>query len=586
MSEEPAVRDRDLLRRIYGETRGYRLHIVGIFVISLIATPLALLGPIPLKIAVDSVLGSEPVPAILKPAVPGWFQSTEFRLLLFAAGLQVLIVLLGHLQSMGKYLLETYTGEKLTLRFRAALLGHAQRLSFAFHDARGSADSIYRIQWDAPAIQYVAVYGFIPFVSSIVTLAAMIYVILRLDAQLALVALAISPFLFQTARWFKLRMTPHYRHTKQLESSALKVIQEVLVSLRVIVAFGREAGEEQRFSEVSTKGLRARVKIATAESLFGLVVSLITATGTALVLFLGVRSVQSGRLTIGELLVVLAYLSQLYGPLKTLSRKVASLQKHFVSAHRAFELLDEVPDVVERKGAQSLVRSRGDIEFRRVSYAYEGGNPALSDVSFQVSPGRKLGIAGPTGAGKTTLVSLLSRFYDVSEGEILLDGVDVRDIRLKDLRSQFAIMLQEPVLFSTSIAENIAYARPESTFGEVIRAAETAGAHEFILELPDGYETVVGERGMRLSGGERQRVSLARAFLKDAPILILDEPTSSVDVKTEEGIMEAMDKLMVGRTTLMIAHRSSTLHGCDAILAFGAGGSHDETRSPDRGVNA
>jgi ATP-binding cassette, subfamily B, bacterial len=263
---------------------------------------------------------------------------------------------------------------------------------------------------------------------------------------------------------------------------------------------------------------------------------------------------------------VMGYLGLLYGPLNELSNSKATLQGALASAERAFSLLDKVPDVVERPDALPLVRASGTVAFRDVSFAYREDHRVLHDVSFEVYPGTRLGISGKTGAGKTTLMSLLTRFYDPTVGQVLLDGIDLRDYKLADLRNQFAIVLQEPVLFSTSVAENIAYARPEASKEEIVEAAKAANAHEFVVGLPRGYETEVGERGMSLSGGERQRIALARAFLKDAPILILDEPTSSVDTNTEAAIMEAMERLMRGRTTFMIAHRLSTLANCDARL--------------------
>jgi ATP-binding cassette subfamily B protein len=394
----------------------------------------------------------------------------------------------------------------------------------------------------------------------------LLYVMVRLDWKLAMVGLAISPLLFLSTRSFRKRTRPGYWQAKRLESRALGIVHEILGAFRVVKAYGREAHESDRFVDHSTRGVRARVRLAAAENAFDLFVRVTTAAGTAAVLFLGVRSVQAGVLTLGELLMVLAYIAQLYSPLQSISRRIASLQRHLVSAQRAFALLDEVPDVIERPNARPLGRARGEIAFRGLSFGYEPAIPVLRDVSFSVPAGTRLGICGRTGAGKTTLVSLLGRFYDPTAGAILLDGVDLRNYKLDDLRAQFAFMLQEPVLFSTSIAENIAYARPEATREAIIEAARAAGAHAFITQLPEGYETVVGERGMRLSGGERQRVSLARAFLKDAPILVLDEPTSSVDLETESEITGALEQLMRGRTTLMIAHRPSTLRGCDRML--------------------
>jgi ATP-binding cassette, subfamily B, bacterial len=278
--------------------------------------------------------------------------------------------------------------------------------------------------------------------------------------------------------------------------------------------------------------------------------------------------VLNSRLTLGELLMIIAYLTQLYGPLNAIGDKIISLQPYVASIKRAFELLDEVPDVAERPHARPLKRATGAIEFRGVGFAYDRENLVLDGVSFAIEAGTRLGIAGRTGAGKSTLMSLLMRFYDPSRGQILLDGVDLRDYKLAELRNQFAIVMQDPVLFSTSIAENIAYGRPGASFQDIVTAAKVANAHDFIIALPNGYDTLVGERGLRLSGGERQRISLARAFLKDAPILILDEPTSAIDVVTEALIMEAMQRVMAGRTTLMIAHRLSTLEVCDARLVI------------------
>jgi ATP-binding cassette, subfamily B, bacterial len=287
--------------------------------------------------------------------------------------------------------------------------------------------------------------------------------------------------------------------------------------------------------------------------------------------------VQAGELTVGELLIVMNYLIQLYNPLENITQKVADLQSGLASAQRAFELIDEAPEVLDPPHARRLRRARGAIEFRNVWFAYDRGHPVLRHISFSVDPGTRLALVGETGAGKTTVTSLMTRFYDPDEGQILLDGVDIRELRVADLRQQFGIVLQEPVLFSTSVAENIAYADPRADAGALSAAAKAANAHDFITALPDGYETVVGERGMRLSGGERQRIALARAFLKNAPILVLDEPTSSVDVNTEAAILEAMQRLVEGRTTFLIAHRPSTLIVCDARIELAGGRIVDAT---------
>ena len=555
-----------LYRRLLQQARPYWPHIVGIFLIDLLATPLALLGPLPLKIAVDTVVGSDPLPAFLAAVLPDAVTQAGFGLLVMAAILQVVVVLLSQLQGLASHVLRTHTGEGLTLGFRSLLFRHVQRLAFSFHDSRGTADTIYRIQYDAPSIQWLTIYGIIPLVSAVMTLCAMIYVAARFDWQLALVAMTIVPFLIVLPQAYNRRMRGQYSDVKEIESSTLGIVQEVLTALRVVKAFGREDHEQERFVYQSHAGMGARIRLAFAEGAFGLLLNVITATGTAFVLFIGVRSVLEGRLTLGALLIILSYLAQLYGPLATIGDTVARLQSSLASMHRAFELLDEVPEVVERPQTRSLTRAAGTLELRQVSFAYDDRNIVLHDVSFAIRAGTRLGIAGRTGAGKSTLLSLLMRFYDPTMGQIWLDGVDLRDYKLVDLRNQFAIVLQEPVLFSASIAENIGYGRPGASFDDIVVAAKVANAHDFIADLPDGFNTLVGERGMRLSGGERQRIALARAFLKDAPILILDEPTSAVDITTEAAIMEAMTRLMVGRTTLMIAHRLSTLDVCDARL--------------------
>jgi len=312
--------------------------------------------------------------------------------------------------------------------------------------------------------------------------------------------------------------------------------------------------------------MRVQVGLSRAEGTFGMLIALLMGLGSGAVLLVGARQVQAGALTVGNLVLVMAYLQQLYEPLQTISKKAGSMQSALASAERVFSLLDQAPDLVEAHHARPLKRAAGAIAFRDVWFSYDGDDPVLRDISFKLEPNTSVGVAGATGAGKTTLVNLLARFYDPTVGRIELDGIDLREYRIADLRAQLSIVLQEPVLFSTSIAENIAYADPSAAHAQVEAAAEAANAREFIAALPDGFQTPVGERGMRLSGGERQRISLARAFLKDAPVLILDEPTSAVDLGTEALIMEAMRRLMAGRTTVMIAHRLATLDDCSLRL--------------------
>jgi ATP-binding cassette subfamily B protein len=554
-----------LYRRLLGEARPFRAHMLGLFGLSVVSSACTLLMPVPLKIAIDSVIGSHPLGAPLG-ALPTFLTSSNTGRLVLAALLFVLIMLMKQIAEFGRLVLSTYAGQKLLLGFRARLFRHLQRLSLAHHDSRGVTDSTYRIQYDAQSIQTLVVTGAIPVFSALLTVGGMLYVTATIDWRLGLIAFGVTPPLLFTLQVYRQRLRSGWHEAKRLESSALSGIQEALAALRVVKAFGQEEREGQRFVGRSGESVRAQIGLSLAEGNLGVLVGLIIALGTAAVLIVGTRSVESGALTTGDLVLVMAYLQQLYDPLQTISKKVGSLQSAFASAERVFSVLDEEPNPVEARNARRLARARGEVAFDDVSFAYEPGRAVLKGISFRVVPGNRVGIAGVTGAGKTTLVSLLTRFYDPTSGRILLDGTDLREYRIADLRNQLAIVLQEPVLFSTSIAENIAYARPDASLAEIRESAKAANAHDFISGLPEGYDTQVGERGTRLSGGERQRVSLARAFLKDAPILILDEPTSSVDLNTEALILEAMERLMAGRTSFMIAHRLSTLEICDMWL--------------------
>jgi len=564
-------RDLALYLRLFRWARPYWTQQIGLFLLSLLATPLALLVPLPLKIALDSGLDSKPLPHLIRTTVPAGFRLTPSSALLFAVGLLIVVTILAQIQTLAVALLKTYTGEKVLLEFRSGLFGQMQRLSLSYHDVKGTAESLYNVQYDAAAVQAVLAERFIPLIGSAFTLLGMLYVTMKIDWQLALVALLISPILFLISKFYRRRLRRGAREVKKLEKSAMGVVQEVLGALRVVKAFGKEEDERHRFVRRSFEGMRARLKLALAEGKYNFLVGLTSAIGTATVLFVGFRQVQSGVITLGDLMLMMGYVSLLYEPLKSMGKNSAALQSYMANIERAFALLDELPEVAEKTNPRSLVRATGKIAFRNVSFRYGQNRPALEQVAFEVDAGICVGIVGTTGAGKTTLVNLLTRFYDPTEGQISLDGVDLRDYKLKDLRNQFAIVLQESVLFSTSLAENIAYARPNASEAEIVAAAKAANAHEFISNLPEGYQTLVGDRGMRLSGGERQRISIARAFLKDAPILILDEPTSSVDVRTESLILEAMERLAQGRTTLVITHRPSALKQCDVIVRIEKG---------------
>ena len=552
------------LRRLINHLRPWRGWVVLIVIVDLLAVPLALMAPLPLKIAVDNAIGGQPLPAWLLP----WLPSSGLpQVLGLAVGLVLLLALISQVQSSGAWLLKTWTGERVVLGFRAELFRRTQRLSMTYHDQRGIADSLYRIQYDASAVQWVAVYGLAPLLAAIGTLVGIFAVMWSMDAALAVVAMAVAPPLWILTVMFGRTVRERWHRQKVLESATSAVLQEVLAGLRVVKAFGQEEREEGRYLDRAGHEVRASLSVVRAQIVFYTCTALVLACGGAAALWIAARQVQAGQLTLGQLTMVMAYLTQLYAPLESLTHKYTELQSSLAGAERAFALLDEQVDVQDRADAKPMVKARGDIELRGVDFAYQPGAPVLAGASAQIPAGTRVGIVGRTGAGKTTLVNLITRFQDPTGGMLLLDGHDLRDLKLDDLRRQFAIVLQEPVLFSTSIGENIAYGRPDATPAQIEAAALAADAHEFIAAMPAGYATPVGERGMMLSGGQRQRIALARAFLKDAPILIMDEPTSSVDLQTEASIIQAMERLMAGRTTFIVAHRLATLAHCDVVYA-------------------
>jgi ATP-binding cassette subfamily B protein len=569
--ESEIAEKRTVYRHLLRLARPYWSHLTVIVLLSVLAAPLALLLAFPLKIVVDNVLGSQPLPHALEALLPAWVHASKSANLALAVGLLLALSLLMNLQSFAAWLLQTYTGEKLVLDFRTQIFWHVQRMCLLFHDTRGTNDLAYRIQNDAPAIQYVFLQGVMPLVTASLSFLGLLYVTLRIDWVLAVIAVSVSPLLFVLARRSCRRARSGWDGIRKLDSSAMLVLHEALSSIRAVKAFGREEYEDQRFKLRSRHRMEEQVRVASIQATFHVLITTTIAAGSAAALWVGVRHVQAGVLTLGDLLLVMAYMTQLYDPLRTISGKLPELQGWMASIHRAVALMEEAPEVAEPQQAIALGRARGEISFRNVSFEYPSSGRALEDVSFTIPAGTRVGIIGPSGSGKSTLVNLLTRFYDPGSGAIQLDGNDLRRYRLADLRRQFSIILQEPVIFSATVAENIAYGRNNASRLEIMHAARTACAHDFIEALPAGYDTRVGEGGCRLSGGERQRLALARAFLNDAPMLILDEPTSAVDIHTEQEIMRATQQLIGGRTTFMIAHRLSTVRQCDLILVLKQG---------------
>ncbi len=533
--------------------------------------------PWPLLIVIDNALGDKQLASWLQ-WIPTSIASNPTALILFAAlaGLGLLLIL--DALHVAANFVNTKIDQNITLDFRSEMFLHAQKMSLAYHDQRRSGGLIYMInsQGDAPAGLVMT----IPMlVEAALTLVGMFWVTYHLNPKLALAAITVVPFLYYSVGYYATHIQDKIQRVRTLESESLSIIHEAFAMMRVIVAFGREDREHKRFRDQTTLAVKERVKVTVRQTIFSLVVNFITAIGAALVLGLGAVDVlhakqagwPAGAFTVGELTVIIAYIAAIYKPLEQISFTIGSLQDRFISLKNTFEFLDTVPDIKDSPTAKNIERVRGGVRFENVDFSYTGRVDTLKKISFEAKPGQVIGIVGQTGAGKSTLVSLIPRFYDAKAGGIFLDGVNLRDLTLKSLRAQISIVLQEPLLFSGTIAENIRYGRLEATTEEIIAAAKAANAHDFIERLPQKYETILGERGAQISGGERQRVAVARAFLKDAPILILDEPTSSVDSKTEAVILEALERLMVGRTTFMIAHRLSTLKHADQVLVINHG---------------
>jgi ATP-binding cassette subfamily B protein len=555
-----------LLRRAWPFIAPFRAQLACLGIIVLLSIPLSLLAPWPLTVAIDTVLGGRPLPRLLQAWLPTEIQSSTGGLLLLVCAAYVGIAFCIHLQSLALWILSSYTGERLIYSFRHRLFEHLQRICASYHEAHGPTDSVYRIQHDAASVKQIPIDAFLPFIKACCLLVGLAALMLALDAAVAAVGLLMLPLLFWLTHRYGRRFRQQWSDVKTTESATVACAQEVLGAARLVKAFGREEYEQQRFCSHAMNWVRQHNVLASIGSGFDFVFGMTVTIGTAIALFIGVMHVKQGRLSLGDLMLLMAYIAQLAGPLDVVAKKLTELQSHLVGFRRALAILDTPPVVTDRPHPQPLVKAKGHLAFRQVTFAYPFSPVVLREVSFHIPAGTRVGIVGPSGAGKSTIVNLLTRFHDPSAGVVLLDGRDVRDYRVHDLRNQFAIVPQDPQLFSTSVADNIRYGNLRATDAQVKAAAIAAHADEFIRALPEQYETHVGERGSRLSGGQRQRIALARAFLRDAPIVILDEPTSALDAEIEADLVEVMEQLTAGRTTIMIAHRPRTLRHCDLQL--------------------
>ncbi len=538
-------------------------------VLTLLATFLNSLRPWPFKYIVDGVLDTSQGSAGARELIARWFGgATPIQAAFWLCVALVVISALGGVVTLLSNLLFIRVGLHALMRLRTDLYACLQSLPLKFHDSRRSADSSFRVAYDSQAIQTIYNKGFATIFSSVVTLVMTFGIMLWMNWPLALTSLVVLPFAFLTIRYFADRVRRQSTTIQERESDLLTLTQEGIAQIRMVHAFGRESFEVRQFQDRAARSLEASLRFNKTSILSTLVVSTLMAAGTALMYYVGSRQVLEGHLTLGDLTVFIAYLPMLYTPLEQLSYTAWALEGAAAAVTRCFEVLDRENDVPDAPHAKVLGPVRGEITFRDVHFGYTDDRMILKGVNLTIHPGESVAFVGGTGAGKSTLMSLVPRFYDPVAGEVLIDGHNLRDLTKASLRAQIAMVLQDTVLFSTTIKENIAYGKPDATDAEIIEAAKRAQAYDFIMAMPQGFDSPVGERGSHLSVGQRQRIGIARAFLKDAPILLLDEPTSALDPGTEHAIMETIAELMRGRTTLIITHRLATVHSLGRIVVL------------------
>ncbi|MEO7299542.1 MAG: ABC transporter ATP-binding protein [Verrucomicrobiota bacterium] len=568
-------------RLILRYARPYWRSFALIFILTLAASALAALQPWPMKVLVDNVLGGKALPPFLENIFRTFsFQSDASRLLTLVALGGVVFFALNSIFDAALAWSWTLAGRKTVYALSEDIFARLQRRSLLYHVRNAVGDSMGRVTVDSWVVYRVLAKVFFAPAHALVMLGVMIFLMAQLNVLLTWLTLAIAPLMTFGSLLLGKRLRAVAQVRREIENRIQSHIQQTLTGIPVVQAFAQEDREHMRFQQFADAAIRAQQRSAVIESVNSLSSGLIAAIGTAFILWAGANQVVAGKLTLGSLLVFLVYLNSLQSQVKVFAEIYTEAQKFHPNVTRIREILDVESEVAEKPNAISIA-ARGHVKFENVVFAYETGNPVLNGVSLEVRPGEILAIVGATGAGKTTLVNLVPRFYDPSAGRILLDGQDIRDLKVQNLRDQVALVLQEPFLFPFSIAENISYGRPSASRHEIEAAARTANAHEFIVKLPQGYDTHLGERGATLSGGERQRLSIARALLKNAPVLILDEPTSALDVETEGLILEALERLMAGRSTFIIAHRLSTVRRANRIVVLQDGkiaesGTHDE----------
>jgi ATP-binding cassette subfamily B protein/subfamily B ATP-binding cassette protein MsbA len=572
---------------IYRRTLAYYRPFLGQTVLALglglVVTALNLLKPWPFKYIVDGILtpaGATTLSA--REQLAHWFDgaSAPTMILILCASLVVITLLAGLANLFSNYVLIS-VGLKALLRIRTELYAYLQSLPLKFHDERRSSDSSFRVAYDSQAIQTIYNRGFTNIVSSSIMLVATFFIMVKIDAKLTLLSLAVVPLIVLTIRHYAGRIREQSTTIKERESALLAQLQEGLASIRLVHAFGREEHEVGQFHRRASESLTANLRLTMTSVVSALVVGTLMAAGTALLYYAGSLHVLEQKVSLGDLLVFAAYLLMLYAPLEQLTQTAWAMEGAAAGAKRCFEILDRPDEIRDAPNAVPLRQCLGNIELRGVDFGYTPERLILRDINLKIVAGQCVALAGGTGAGKSTMLSLVPRFYDPLSGSVFLDGHDLRSLTKKSVRSHVSMVLQDTVLFSTTVRENIAYGRPGATEEQIIEAARRAQAYDFIMAMSDGFASQVGERGGQLSVGQRQRIGIARAFLKDAPILLLDEPTSALDGATEQAVMAVIADLMQGRTTLIVTHRLATVHGLDRIVVLEHGRIVEDGTGPE-----
>src|SRR4051794_11144865 len=554
-----------MIRKFLPYLRAHRWQVAWALFQGFLVAGFELLKPWPLQIVIDYVLGDKAPSA--GPLAP-LFTLPKPSLLLVAC----LAIVVVNLAAGALTLWHNYTtiriGQNMVNDLRGDLYAHLQRLSLAYHGRQRVGDLMYRITADSFAVQTMMMNGVLPILSAIILLGGMLIVLFPMDPTLTLLSLSIVPILFALISGFNRKIVEVATVVRDLDSRVYSLVQWGMAAIKVVQAFTKEEEEHRRFMGASRESLRATLRLYNWQTLYSCAVNSVIALGTAIVVYAGARAVLSGSLSLGQLVVFIAYLAQLYEPINKITQSWGLIAGARVGARRVFEVLDTEADLKNGPRQFPAAGARGDIAWRGVSFRYRADTPVLNDIDVSVAAGMKVAIVGPTGAGKSTLLGLLPRFFDPTAGRVTIDGVDIREYTLPSLRNQIGMVLQPPLIFPLSVADNIAYGCPGADRESIERAARMARIHDLVAGLPEGYETLLGEAGVPLSEGEKQRITIARALLRDAPILILDEPTSALDVETEALVMAAIERLMEGRTTFIIAHRLSTVRRCDMIMVL------------------